>query len=388
VDAPRPTALIQPLPTAAADQPTFGVEEEYLLLDPLTGAPVAAAEAVLARAGERNHGSQIELQPELVQPQLEIATPVCSSATAVRHHLSSARDQLAAVAREMGLVLAPLGAAPVGDANADVTPMPRYLAIRDGAPALVPEQLINGMHVHVQVANRRTGVAVMNRLRPWLHVLLALSANSPMWRGRDSGFASWRSIQAQRWPVEGAPPHLRDERDYERCVAALLATGVLVDRGQLYWQMRLSDRYPTVEVRVADVALDVDTAVTVAVLVRALVVTAARQAAEKAPEPRVPTELLRAASWQAARHGITGDLMDLCSAVRGGRVLRPAEEVLHGLVDAVRPALHDAGDLDQALRGVSAALATGGGAGRQRAALAAGGLPALLGLMQEPSVAA
>jgi glutamate---cysteine ligase / carboxylate-amine ligase len=141
-------------------------------------------------------------------------------------------------------------------------------------------------------------------------------------------------------------------------------------------------------VRVADVALDVDTAVTVAVLVRALVVTAARQAAEKAPEPRVRTELLRAASWQAARHGITGDLMDLCSAVRGGRVLRPAEEVLHGLVDAVRPALHDAGDLDQALRGVSAALATGGGAGRQRAALAAGGLPALLGLMQEPSVAA
>jgi carboxylate-amine ligase len=387
VDAPRSTALIQPLPPAA-DQPTFGVEEEYLLLDPVTGAPVAAAEAVLARAGQRNHGSQIELQSELVQPQLEIATPVCSSAAAVRHHLSSARVQLGAVAQEMGLVLAPLGAAPVGDADADVTPLPRYLAIRDGAPALVPEQLINGMHVHVQVADRRTGVAVMNRLRPWLHVLLALSANSPMWRGRDSGFASWRSIQAQRWPVEGAPPHLRDERDYERCVTALLATGVLVDRGQLYWQMRLSDRYPTVEVRVADVALDVDTAVTVAVLVRALVVTAARQAAEKAPVPPVPNELIRAASWQAARHGITGDLMDLRSAVRGGRVLRPAHEVLHSLVDAVRPALRAAGDLDQALRGVSAALATGGGAGRQRAVLAAGGLPALLGLMQESSAAA
>jgi carboxylate-amine ligase len=102
----------------------------------------------------------------------------------------------------------------------------------------------------------------------------------------------------------------------------------------------------------------------------------------------VPTELLRAASWQAARHGITGDLMDLRGATRGGRVLRPAEEVLHGLVDAVRPALRAAGDLDQALRGVSAALATGGGAGRQRAVLAAGGLPALLGLMQESSAAA
>src|SRR4051812_5451965 len=359
VDAPRPTALVQPLPTAV-DLPTFGVEEEYLLLDPVTGAPVPAAEAGLTRAARQPGRGQAELQYELVQPQLEIATPVGTSAAAVRHHPTSARTEPAAAARELGLVLAPLGAAPMGDAQAAVTPLPRYLAIRDGAPALVPEQLINGMHVHVQVADRRTGVAVMNRLRPWLHVLLALSANSPMWRGRDSGFASWRSIQAQRWPVEGAPPHLRDERDYERCVAALLATGVLVDRGQLYWQMRLSDRYPTVEVRVADVALDVDTAVTVAVLVRALVVTAARQAAEKAPEPRVRTELLRAASWQAARHGITGDLMDLCSAVPGGRVLRPAEEVLHGLVDAVRPALSDAGDLDQALRGVAAALATGG----------------------------
>jgi len=372
------------VPTSA-DQPTFGVEEEYLLLDPLTGVPVPAAEAVLTRC-QSHHRSEVELQYELVQPQLEIATPVCTSATALRHHLSSARAELSAAARDLGLVLAPLGAAPVG-ADA-VTPLPRYLAIRDGAPALVPEQLINGMHVHVQVADRRTGVAVMNRLRPWLHVLLALSANSPMWCGRDSGFASWRSIQAQRWPVEGAPPHLRDEHDYERCIAALLATGVLVDRGQLYWQMRLSDRYPTVEVRVADVALDVDTAVTVAVLVRALVVTAVRQAAEKAPEPRVPTELLRAASWQAARHGITGDLMDLRDAGRGECVLRPAEDVLHGLVDAVRPALRDAGDLDQALRGVSAALATGGGAGRQRAVLAAGGLPALLSLMQQPCVAA
>ncbi len=386
MDAPRPQLLTAPEPTRPTC-PTFGVEEEYLLLDPSTGAPVPAAAAVLARAAHHATGLNLGLQQELVQPQLEIATPVCRTAESLRAHLACARTHLATAAGELGLVLAPLGAAPVG-ADAAVTEQDRYLAIRDGAPGLVPEQLINGMHVHVQIPDRDVGVAVMNRLRPWLHVLLALSANSPMWRGRDSGFASWRSVHAQRWPVEGAPPHLRDAHDYERRIAALLATGVVVDRGQLYWQMRLSDRYPTVEVRVADVALDVDTAVTLAVLVRALVVTAILEAEAGVPEPRVPTELLRAASWQAARHGLAGDLLDLQPGHGGGAVLRTAPDVLHRLLRTTGPALHDAGDLDQAQQGVAAALRTHGGAGRQRAVLARGGLPALLDVLPRWVVAA
>ncbi len=378
----RPQLLVTREPSRPVS-PTFGVEEEYLLLDPRTGECVPAAAAVLARAAHQLSGLDVTLQQELVQPQLEIATPVCRTAGSVRAHLTSARTHLAATAEEFGLVLAPLGAAPVG-ADAAVTDQDRYRAILDRAPGLVPEQLINGMHVHVQVPDRDVGVTVMNRLRPWLHVLLALSANSPMWRGRDSGFASWRSVHAQRWPVDGAPPHLSDAQDYERCIAALLATGVIVDRAQLYWQMRLSDRYPTVEVRVADVALGVDTAVTLAVLVRALVVTASHEADIGVSEPRVAPELLRAASWQAARHGLAGDLLDLQA---GGAVLRPAAHVVHGLLEVTAPALRETDDLDQAQRGVAAALHTHGGAGRQRAVLAEGGLPALLALLPQWAVA-
>jgi glutamate---cysteine ligase / carboxylate-amine ligase len=365
----------------------MGVEEEYLLLDPVTGAAVPAAESVLARARWRRPGLEVALQSELIQPQLELATPVCATADAVRAHLLAGRGRLAAAAEELGLVLAPLGAAPVS-ADAVVSEVERYRALHAGAPGLVREQLISGMHVHVQVPDRATGVTVMNRLRPWLHVLLALSANSPLWRGRDSGFASWRAVHAQRWPVEGAPPRLRDEHDYERCVAGLLGTGVLVDRGQLYWQMRLSDRYPTVEVRVADVVLDVDTAATLAVLVRALVITACGDARDRRPEPDPPTELLRAASWQAARHGLAGQLVDLGSAGVRGPVLRPVSEVLEGLLAAVEPALQAAGDADQARDGVAAALRCGGGAGQQRAAFADGGIPALLGLLQTATIAA
>ena len=107
-------------------------------------------------------------------------------------------------------------------------------------------------------------------VRPWLPVLLALSANSPFWRGRDSGFASFRAVHFARWPVEGAPPVFASVEDYERRADDLLTTGAIADRGQLYWHARLSEHEPTVEVRVADVQLDAADAVVLAGLVRAI----------------------------------------------------------------------------------------------------------------------
>ena len=176
-------------------------------------------------------------------------------------HLRSARRRLAAAAEAQGAVLSPVGAAPVGEPHASITASDRYLAMHDAVPALLDEQLLNGMHVHVGVPSRAAGVDVVNRLRPRLHVLIALAANSPFWRGRDSGFASWRSVHLQRWPVEGPTPFFAGLEDYERRVETLLASGVIMDRAMLYWHARVSDRYPTVEIRVTDVALDAATAV-------------------------------------------------------------------------------------------------------------------------------
>ena len=396
-DARRPAAGTgAPAGRAPDSLPRVGVEEEFFLLDPRSGRPVDRAAEVLAAAraaggtdrggaGGEGRGEGVDpgaLQAEVLRAQVETASPVCSSLAELGDHLRASRRQLARAAEEGGAALAAVGAAPVGGPDPSITPSRRYLAMQASVPVLLSEQLINGMHVHVEVPGRAAGVEVMNRLRPHLHLLLALAANSPFWRGRDTGCASWRSVHAQRWPVEGVPPVFGDEEDYEQRVETLLSTGVILDRAMLYWQVRLSERYPTVEVRVADVALDVPTAVAAAGLVRALVARALDDARAGRPVPQVPAELVRAASWQAAHDGLGGDLVDLGTPPRPA--LRPAADAVLDLVATACGGLPTA---EAALieGGVRAVLADGGGAQRQRQAYAAGGMSALLDVIRQTS---
>src|SRR3954453_5596670 len=284
---------------------TLGVEEEYLLLD-ADGVPAARSTPVLAAAGRQPRVRGAELQHELLEVQVEVATPVCSELAEVEDQLEALRSALARAAQAHDCRLAPTGAAPVepDDEHVPVTDKPRYQDMLRRAPALVEEQLINGMHVHVGVPDRGEGVSMLAGLRAWLPVVLALSANSPFWRGRDSGFASFRAVHFARWPAEGPTPVFASAQDYEARVEALLATGSVRDRGQLYWHARLSEHVPTVEIRVADVQLEPESAVVLAGVIRALVVTALASAA---PADQVPVEVLRAATWAAARHGLDGD---------------------------------------------------------------------------------
>jgi carboxylate-amine ligase len=356
---------------------TVGVEEEYLLLDPGTALPVAASREVRAAAHRQPELRRDEVQDELLQVQVEVATPVARDLEEVGSHLLRLRQELGEAARSQGCRLAATGAAPLAElAEAPVTDKPRYRAIHEAAPQLVDEQLINGMHVHVAVPDRAAGVQVMNRLRPWLPVLVAVGANSPLWQGRDTGFASWRTVHFERWPVQGQPPVFASLADHERRAQALLDAGVVLDRGQLYWQVRLSDQYPTVEVRAADVQLRAEDAVLVAGLARALVGTALAEQDAGRPLPDVAPELLRAAVWHAARHGLSGDLVDL----RSWR-LRPARDVVLDLLDAGRTTLDACGDTERVTRLAERLLRNGTGADRQREALSAAGMPGLVDLL-------
>ncbi|WP_344384324.1 glutamate--cysteine ligase [Streptomyces thermolineatus] len=355
---------------------TVGVEEEYLLLDPATGLPVARAEEVRTAAGLRHGTGPDEVQSELLQAQLEVATPVCRTLDEVAAHLLRLRGAVGAAAERAGCRVATCGAAPLaGPEPVPVTDAPRYRALSLRAPQLVREQLINGMHVHVAVPDREAGVGVLNRLRPWLPVLVAMAANSPLWQGIDTGFASWRTVVFGRWPVGGPPPLFAGAADYERRVRDLLATGTLMDRGQLYWQARLSERYPTVEVRAPDVQLLPEDAVAFAGLVRALVVTALAGEAEGAPFPAPSEELLAAANWQASRYGLSGRLLDPLGRSLG------AGEAVRGLLEHVGPALDRAGDSGRVLLLAHRLLHGGTAAERQRRALAEGGPGALVGLV-------
>jgi len=294
----------------------------------------------------------------------EINTPVCTTLAEVREALRRSRRALVEAAGREGLRVAAAGTHPFSHwADQEVTPKTRYHNLADDYRQIFREEVVFGCHVHVGFDDREAAIQTMNRVRPWLPVLLALSANSPFWVGADTGYASFRTEVWNRWPTAGLPQAFDSRAEYDRLVETLVATGSLREPTKLYWDVRPSARQETLEFRVADSVMGVDEAVMVAGLVRALAVTANAAAVRGDPDPRPRPELLRAARWRAARHGLEADLVD----VLAGRA-RPAAELVGAFLDEVRPALEEAGDLEEVTGLVRATLAGGTGAARQRAA--------------------
>jgi carboxylate-amine ligase len=356
---------------------TVGVEEELLVVDP-AGRPVPLGPEALEVASRRGEGEDAaehdraerentddetrgaHLMPELKAQQLELGTRVCTTLTEVEAELRHWRARADAAAVAVGARVAALATSPV-PVEPIQTAGERYARLVDRFGLTAREMLTCGCHVHVSVDDDEEGVAVLNRIRIWLPVLTALTANSPFWQGEATGYASYRSQAWHRWPSAGPNDLFADAADYHRVIEAVLATDTVLDTGMVYFDARLSDKWPTVEVRTADVALRVEDAVTLAGLVRGLVETAAREARAGVPAPDVRSEVLRVAAWRAARSGLTGDLVHPLT----GRPA-PAAEVLHALVGHVRPALADAGDEKRVDAGIATLLRRGTGADLQR----------------------
>ncbi|WP_420751258.1 carboxylate-amine ligase [Rhodococcus sp. O3] len=351
-------------PPAEGSGPTIGVEEEFVLADPETGAPWLDNVAVAAAGRELG----IDLQLELSRCQIETATPVCASIEELRTQLRRTRSRAAAAAACAGAVLLATAVPPAGPPPRLITDQERYHSLL-GNFGLLGEQVICGCHVHVAIPDRDTGVQVSNHLRPWLPVLLALTANSPVAAGRDTGYASWRHVLWMRWPNAGPPPVFESAEHYDAVIATMLEREVILDKAMLYWDMRLSAHLPTIEIRIGDTQATVDEAVLLATLVRGLVVTALDPTRQGRQELDVEPEVLRAAYWRAARDGVTGRAVDTVS----GRLV-PAAHPIFRLLEHVRPALERTGDFCAAREAVQRVLATGNGAARQRATLEAGTL--------------
>ncbi|MBO9555654.1 glutamate--cysteine ligase [Cellulomonas sp.] len=344
---------------------TLGVEEEFLLVTP-DGAPHAVSGAVLRFAsldppavpapGRDEPGGSIE--KEFKQEQVEISTRPRQSLTDLLAEVRAGREVADAYARRAGARIAALGTAPQA-VESTVLADRRAHEIRARFGQTAREQLTCGCHVHVEVADDDEGVLVLDHLRAWTPVLLALSANSPSWQGRTTGYASYRSQVWGRWPTAGPTAPFGDGAGYRRVVADLLRSGTILDDGMVYFDARLSAHYPTVEVRVADVCLDAGDAVLQAGLVRALAETAVREG-RRDDHPR--TELLRAATWRAARSGLSGDLVSPSDGLP-----RPAADVVGELLDHVHNALVDAGDLELVERLLGHVLRRGNGAVEQLA---------------------
>lgn len=342
-----------------ASHPTFGVEEEFLLADPATGEPVAVNRAVARHAAE--HG--VKLQLELTSCQIETTSEVVAGSNELRQELTRLRRVAAEAAEASGARLLAAALPPTRPHEFPITDTPRYREIAEKF-GMVAEEGICGAHVHVAVPSRELAVRVSNRLRPWLPLFLALTANSAVYRNTDTHYASWRSIVWARWPSAGPPPHFDSIDEYDGMVRMLYRAGAVLDDGMVYWDVRPSANFPTIEVRVSDVPATVAETVLLATLIRASVMTALAE--ERCGEPVSPlnAHALKAAYWKSARAGLDGDAVDLLES----HATVPARKLLQRLVEHVRPALEDVGDYGM----VNAELARldyeGNGAMRQRRA--------------------
>ncbi|MET9505068.1 glutamate--cysteine ligase [Streptomyces sp. NPDC006259] len=339
---------------------TVGVEEELLLVDPGTGEPQALSAAVLARAS-RDGDEQDVFEKELHNQMLEFATHPQSGMDELAEEIVRIRGDAARHAGEIGCTVAALATSPL-PVRPSVSMNRRYQWMAEQYGIATREQLVCGCHVHVSVESDEEGVAVLDRIRPWLSVLLALSANSPFWQGNETGYGSYRSRVWHRWPSAGPTELFGSAERYHQRVADLVATGTILDDGMVYFDARLSARYPTVEIRVSDVCLRAETAVLVAALVRGLVETAAREWKAGGEPTDHSVSLLRLADWRAAKSGLAGDLLHPVTMRPA-----PAETVVRALVDHVAEALADSGDLERVRTTCADLLRHGNGAVEQRA---------------------
>ena len=344
---------------------TIGVEEEFLLVEADSRRLQPWSEEVLSNAAQEL-GEDDQVDQEFKRSQLETGTKVCRTLDELDDEISRMRRKLMCAAERTGAQIAAAGTHPFShwrEEGADVTPDESYLGLERDYQRLAREKTICGYHVHVGLSDPEAAIQVLNGVRPWLPTVLAVSVNSPFWLGEDTGYGSYRTEIWRRWPTAGTPDPFESRAQFEQLVEVLLKTGSIDDPARIHWDVRPSPRFPTLEFRVTDVCLTVDDAVTVAGLVRALSRRCYSDALEDKPPPLPRLELMRLATWRAARYGLEDDLVD----VVGERCVA-ASEVLHALLEFVRPALDEHDEWDRISRSVDRIIEHGTGAARQRRA--------------------
>lgn len=299
---------------------TLGIEEEYLLVDADTGdlapAPQALMDACTAELGD-------QVSPEFLRCQIEIGTPVSATVTEARDHLRRLRACVARHAADHGL--APISASchPLADwRDQDHTDKDRYNQLSRDLGSVAQRMVICGMHVHVGIPDKAQRIDLMNQLSYFLPHLLALSASSPFWQGQDTGLASYRTTVFGGMPRTGLPPLMRSWDEYERSIAALTDLEVIEDSSKIWWDLRPSNKFPTLETRICDACPRIEDAVTLAALIQATLRMLWRLSRSSIRWRAYDNFLLGENRWRAMRYGTSEGLIDF-----GARQIVPFDQI-------------------------------------------------------------
>src|SRR5215207_7560380 len=343
-----------------SDPFTLGVEEEYMLLDPQSFDLVHHVDTMLTAV---QNGEFIErIGPELMQSVLEISTPVCHTAADVDRELRRLRTYVTELARSEDLRVGSAGTHPFSLFERQrITARDRYRNLVDQLQYIARRELIFGLHVHVAVDDCEKAIQVMSALLVHLPPLLALSANSPFWRGEPTGLSSTRQLIFAAFPRSGPPPRFKDYGDYAEVVGQLEKTGCIADYTHIWWDIRLHPKWGTVEIRICDAVTRVEDAVAITAYCQALVKYYSELHDRGDLIPSFHRILTTENKWLAARYGLEAPVMDLATG-RRNRV--PVAQLIRRRLRDLEPHARELG-ADRELEGIRSILGRGNGSDRQ-----------------------
>lgn len=337
---------------------TFGIEEEFFLVSPRTFGLMARVPKSFLAACRRRIGDVVA--PELLQSQIEVATPVLHDFDEAASVLDHCRSGLAEVAESMDYRLVSAGTHPSSHwAHLEITAKPRYTRLIADFGIVGRRNVLCGLHVHVAVPPHIDRVMVMNGVMRWLPLFLALSTSSPFWNRHVTGLLSYRQVAYDEWPRTGIPEFFRDQADYDDFAARLVAAGAMRDASFLWWAIRPALRYPTIELRIADACTRVEDSLIIATLYRCLIRALVRDPTLAVPHDAQTRRLIDENRWRAKRDGMEAEFID----ERDGAV-RPLTAWIHELMSIIAPDREALG-ADRVLRRLPTLLSRGSSAHAQ-----------------------
>ena len=337
---------------------TMGIEEEYLLVDKETLALAEAPDALMEDCVAALGG---QVSPEFLRCQVEVGTRVCKTIGEARDDLKRLRSTVSEIAGKHGLAPLAVSCHPTADwKDQHHTDKERYNALRHDLGGVARRMLISGMHVHVGIEDDELRIDLMNQASYFLPHLLALSCSSPFWQGQDTGLASYRLTVFDNLPRTGLPPRLESHSAYTRAVAAIVATGAIEDATKIWWDLRPSDRFPTLETRICDMNPRLEHTLTIAAMIQCLMRMLWRLKSLNQRWRIYDHFLVGENRWRAQRYGATKGLIDF-----GRGEVVPFADLMDELTALLAPDADILG-CSAELEGVREILASGTSSERQR----------------------
>ncbi|HCW06400.1 MAG TPA: carboxylate-amine ligase [Cytophagales bacterium] len=338
---------------------TLGVEEEYMVVDPVTRELKSHDQKIVEIASGILNDS---VKAEMHQAVVEVGTSICKDVDEAYQQISHLRKVVSDIAKSLNLRIGAAGTHPFSHWSTQlITPNPRYDEIVNEMQEAARSNLIFGLHVHVGVADKNMAIHIMNTARYFLPHIFALSTNSPFWEGRNTGFKSFRTKVFDKFPRTGIPDRFEGWDDYKNYVNLLIKTRCIDNAKKIWWDIRVHPFFDTIEFRICDVPMRVEETIAIAALFQALVLKLYKLRLQNLSFIRYTRALINENKWRASRYGLDGKMIDFGKQVEVG-----TRELILELLDFIDDAVNDLGNR-HAINYIHTMLDQGTGADRQLA---------------------